>query len=274
MIVENQEKGLESKLALASFLQVNRNGNRNKRLTRERSEQNIKDNLVSVRGFKEHSLTALETKNEGSGLLITTDGWTLTAYHNVEKYFDEWKKIQEEKSPTDTGMDCWNRLTLKYGILRQNIHAAYPIDPTVCRFDPTLDIALIKAIIPRKPKPLRFRIAQEDLKVGEEIRLSALVNYSIYRRFGIVTDTNINQDIIDIKTLKVTHTVYDAFVTTAPVVHGVSGCAYTTLKGEYAGLCVFGKKDGSHSAGAKIRNILKLVEEMVCALDKEELYVP
>lgn len=268
MIEENPQRGLESIISLTLALE----GNRDKELTGQESEKNIRDNLVNICGFsgvKEHladGSTSMIDTGVGSGLLITTDGWAITAYHNIKKYIEDWKRISEEEPPTESNIHSWmNEMKLKYAFVDQR-RCAYPIDPTIYGFNPSLDIALVKAFIMKKPEPIRFRIAKRDLEVGDEIKLFGLRDQTLYNQLGKIILSRADVQINGTEAGKTMNTTRDTFLTDAYGVPGFSGGVFTTLEGEFAGIATYAQLNGGEmgrAGGAKVRNILDFVREMV-----------
>jgi hypothetical protein len=275
MIQENPQRGLESVMALALAFE----GNRDKKLTDQESAKNLCDNLVNVCGFKgiesilANGLINFKLKGIGSGLRITTDGWTLTAYHNIEKYVDDWKRIAKEEPPTDTNVLSWlYDMKHKYAIIDQK-KDVHPIDPTVCIFRSDFDIALIKAVIFEEPKPIRFKVASKDLAAGDEIQVFGLINQEQCNSSGRVIIPRREIQLKDFIAGEVISIVSDVFLTDAYGRRGYSGGVFTTAKGEFVGMPLHiqraGKEEVGLTGGANVKNVKELVKEMVYALGKK-----
>lgn len=271
MISESPEASLESKLALGSVM----DRNRNKDLDEAQSERNISDNLVVVTGFRGvgeqlANNLIMEARGVGTGLKLTTDGFVLTAYHNIQSYEDEWKRMLKENPPTHENITAWlDHMKTKYAVVDQRKNA-YPIDITIWAAVPALDVALIKAVIPNKPKPIDFRIAGKNLKKGDEIKLLGLRDQMQYHQYGKVISANFNPDINDEKTGEVVSTTYESFLTDAYGVPGFSGGVFTNASGEFAGLALYIRRNGDskigHAGGAKASNIVNLVNQLAQSL--------
>src|SRR3989344_1959486 len=269
MIQKTPRAGLESKLALKRVME----GNRNRDLTEQESERNIADNLVVVAGFDEidkrlaDGSVNMKTKGVGTGLQLTTDGFILTAYHNIQAYEEDWRRINETNPATEANVHSWMEdMKMRYAVVDQQRNS-YPIDTTFWTANPTLDIALIKAVILKKPKPIDFRIATEDLEVDDEVKLFGLREQRPYNKYGKVISASRDAPIRHAKTGKLVSTTYDTFLTDAYGTPGFSGGIFTTLHGEFAGLALYIQKNGNgqigHAGGAKAKNIVKLFEESV-----------
>jgi hypothetical protein len=274
MIQESPQAGLESKLALNRVME----GNRNRNLTEQDSEKNIADNLVVVAGFdgvNEHlpdGSANMKSKGAGTGLRLTTDGFILTAYHNIQAYEDDWRRIQEENPPTQANIHRWMEdMKSQYVVVDQN-RTAYPIDITCWAINPALDIAVIKAVILEKPEPVDFRLVTGDLQVGDEIKLLGLRNQRPYNQYGKVISASRDADINHPETGERQSTTYDTFLTDAYGTPGFSGGVFTSLRGEFAGLALYIQNNGNgqigHAGGAKASNIVNLVKEFAYELNK------
>ncbi len=270
MIQKNLEAGLESKLALERVL-----NNPGISLTEQESEEKIADSLVSVVGLGAiikklaYGSTVMESKGVGTGLLLTTDGWIVTAYHNIKKYETDWKRINEKNPPTEANIHAWmEHMKWKYAVVDKQ-GASYPIDIGFSATNPAFDIAIIKAVILKKPKPIGFKIAADDLEVGDEIKLLGLRDRIRYNQYGQVVSAGRNALI----TLKDDlSTTYDTFLTDAYSVPGFSGGAFITLHGEFAGICSYSQKDENkeigRAGGAKVRHIANLIRYAVYELNR------
>lgn len=167
MILESREAGLESVLALSSLVENNENDG----LSGQESENNMADNLVSVVGLNSihkplpNGSISMETKGVGTGLMLTTDGFVLTAYHNIQSYENDWNRIRDSELSTTKNVQKWmERMRWQYAIIDQN-NESHPIDVTLWATAPALDIAIIKAVIFEKPEPIRFNMTAEDSQI-------------------------------------------------------------------------------------------------------------
>ena len=271
MIVETAAR-MESILALSEALE-------GKDITEQESENNIADNLVSVVGFDGepscHADGSIRVKAKGActGLLITTDGFVLTAYHAISLYIDDWKRIRKEHPPTEANVNSWlEDVKMRYVIVDQN-RGVYPIDVTFYARDPFRDIALIKAVNFRKPKPVPFLTATRDLEVDDTIKLLGLKDQRPHNQYGQVINASTDQEAKYIETGKKVFT-YDTFLTDAYAVPGFSGGPFLTSRGEFAGVALYSQLIGigeiGHAGGGKVRNIVNLVKIAVDELYKAE----
>ena len=274
MIQESPQVGLESRLVLNRVME----GNRNRELSEQESEKNITDNLVVVAGFDGISerLTDgsvnMKNKGIGTGLRLTTDGFILTAYHNIQAYEEDWRKINEENPTTEANIHSWMEdMKMRYAVVDQQRNA-YPIDTTFWATNPALDIVLIKAVILKKPEPINFRIVTDDLEVGDEIKLLGLKDQRQYNQYGKITSASRDVPRGYAETGELVSTTYDTFLTDAYGIPGFSGGLFTTMRGEFVGLVLYIQRNGNgeigHAGGAKARNIVNFVKESAYDLNK------
>ena len=268
MILQSMQQGLESLIALNLAIE----GNRDKKLTAEESAKNIRDNLVLITRLcdvpdqNENETVNLTVDETGSGMMITEDGWILTAYHNIENNIEEWKRLTKEMPP-EMHPELWLQDVAKnYMVLDQN-KQCYMIDITTSTYDPSFDIALIKAMTLRKAAPIRFRIEENDLEHHGKIELLGIDNQSLYQEQGKITSTFEDMKIGNYATGEITRTIYDTFITDAKGIPGISGGVLMNPEGELAGMANYiirrdSKKSGN-TGGAKIKNILNFVKNTV-----------
>ncbi len=239
-------------------------------ITERESENNIANNLVIVAGFDgiAEKLTGelfnMKSKGAGTGFQLTSDGFVLTAHHNIQKYEEDWRRINRENPPTEANIHSWMEdMKMRYAIVDQE-GRAYPIDTSFWATNPAFDIALIKAVTLRKPKSIEFRILADDLKVGDEIKLLGLRDQRPYNQYGKVISSSVD--------CKDTRPTYDTFLTDAYGVPGFSGGVFMSTHGEFAGLALYIQRNGTveigRAGGAKVRNIVQLVRESARELNK------
>jgi len=268
MIGEDCQTSLESIIALNMTL----NGNLDPALTDIDSERNLSKSLVSIS-------TALSTGNTqvsiGSGLMITTNGFILTAYHNIKGVEEEWKRIGRENLLTESNKDQWMREILeKYYVKDQNGNS-YPIDITFWGTNPDYDVALIKAVLNKRPRPIKFKVLKEPLQNGDEIRLVGFKNHALYTQLGKVTSNHYDAPITDDKNSPPIVT-YDTFLTDAYSVPGFSGGVFIDMEGRLAGLSVYGQKSNlvsqlAYAGGAKYDALDYMIKNAAYSLGKRQL---
>jgi S1-C subfamily serine protease len=276
-MIEGSEKDhLASVIALNMAL----GGNLEKDLTEQESERNISKNLVGVYAINEITSQAPGSfsfnGHGGSGLMITTNGFIVTAYHNIQGVEDEWRRINEEDPITQENVNSWiSRMRDRYCVIDQAGNR-YPIDTSFWATIPNMDIALIKAVTNKRPEPIKFRVVKDPLQVGDEVKLLGLRDHNPYNQYGKVIFGNYDAQINDQKG-QVQSVTYDTFLTDAYGVPGFSGGVFTDLRGGFAGLALYIQRDGTReigkAGGAKVKNIAQLVKETAYELGKIQLAV-
>lgn len=259
MINQLKKDQLEGIAALRRALK----GNPDSALTNQESEENIKRNLVGIFSVDDTAPKSSSGSDRiyGSGLRVTTNGFILTAYHNIQRI--NWYGLRNGIPETQENFDSWSsRMRECYYALDQEGERC-PIDPSFLATAPHWDIALIKIIKNKRPEPVKFRVVNEPLQVGEKVRLLGLLDNAIYNQLGEVTHT-----CCDVKLDNQTReTAQDTFLTNAQAAPGVSGGVFTDLQGRYAGLATYMAQDNL-SGGAKVKNIVQLIDRAAERLAK------
>jgi len=259
-------------------------------LSERESDLNLNNNLVTIGGMENlispEGVTDIYRKVKSSGLLLTTDGFVLTTYHNIREYLEEWDRITKEGMPNN--LREWSLdMRKKYSISDQYGHV-YPIDPTVKVIDPSHDIAIIKAFTGlKKPMPIYFNVMTQDLEIGDEIELAEMTqdleigdevelaeirNRELYNQYGLVIDSKRDveykypangNDLIPIE---------DTFLTDILAKKGDSGNIFKR-RGEFAGLASYklgeDPRETGYAGGAKINHILELGKVAVSEYEVE-----
>jgi hypothetical protein len=231
------------------------------------SEDSIFNNIVTVAMLKdapakkEGGLDSYKTKSLGSGLMITEDGFVITAYHNIEAYEDEWRMLNREKPRTMENFPEWIHMLRKKYIIINHEKTDYAIDIRFWAANRAYDIALIKAITFKQPRPIRFRMDISNLKKGDDIKLFSLRDQKSYNQLGKVITPSYEARIPSADGEDIVCT-YDNFLTDAYGVPGFSGGAFLRYDGRFCGLATHTTGEGKeveHTGGTKARNILRLV---------------
>ncbi len=268
MIQDSKEQGLESLLSFHMALE----GNGDESLTIDESERNIYENIVNIslsKKSKDPTLPNMEIVEKGlsSGLLITTDGFIITAYHSIQRYENDWLKIKQENPPNRKNRERWLTDIKKAYYIIDNDGNRYPIDITLWGRIPRYDIAVIKALIPERPRPIKFRVLEGRLRKGDEVKLFGIRDEKPYNQYGRVTNENCTSRVEDVGKIE------NTFETDAVGVRGFSGGVFITMKGELAGLVVCQKKPFLSKSlgvvsGSSISNILELIKKTGYRLGK------
>ncbi len=274
------EISLESRLALESAISGHND------IPTEESERNIANNLVEIYGVDEEkkllpngSVENIKNKNIGSGLMITTDGWIITACHAIEAFKKEVRRIERELTcltPAERNpYPLLTELMSNYKIIPQNneIKGVYSINPFLWYASPQYDLAFVKAVITgRKSEPIKFKVAHDEPKYDDEIILFGLRNGKPSPQYGKIIATDYNKMVENGNGLRIR--IDDMFVTDAYCIPGFSGGAITTLDGKLIGLVINAeipsvpKKLYRNTRGAKVKNIARLVSEGMKKLTK------
>lgn len=236
-----------------------------KNIPTENAEKTLIKNIVRISSYKEkevkkgNSLYNQVTQAYGTGLRITTDGFILTAYHNVENYIDDWKKINKQFPITKENKNFWiDEMKKKYFItdLQNNVYA---IDTTFLRSFPKNDLAIIKAVnLEDEPNPIDINI-KRSVSNGDYLKLFGITNKRMHAQFGRITSTDIGA--VDANG---SEAIYDSFQTDAYGIQGFSGGPIASLNGELIGITLYmsaaaGEPIGK-IGGAKPENIVKLIQ--------------
>jgi hypothetical protein len=261
MIEDTEKKHYESIVALNMALR----GNFEENLTEQESERNISRNIVGVYAIDEFTSSeeAFNFNGQGgSGLMITTNGWVITAYHCIAHADAEWKRIVKEEPVTNENVSSWiHKMRDRYCVIDQK-GERYAIDISFWMADLNRDIALIKAVTGKRPDPIRFKVVDKPLSVGAEVKLFGLRDHIPYNQYGRVICKNCDAQI---KNGELESKVYDTFLTDAYAVPGFSGGVFTDLHGRFAGLELYSKKAGPGeigcAGGAKAKNISYMVNK-------------
>jgi hypothetical protein len=228
------------------------------------SEENVRSNLVTVTGLSSFDRIGADGSirvnctNMGNGLLLTRNGFVLTAYHVISRHIEEWKKID---LPTQENFPYWmNDVKETYSVIDQNGNV-YALDPSFYAYLENEDIALIKAFTFGRAQPVKIRFVDEDLKEGDEIKLFGLNDRILHSQYGKVTN-----EMVDV-VVNGTDIFRDSFMTDAYGIEGFSGGIITNMKGYVAGVTSYMEKEEGKVigkiGGAKARHVKRLLREVI-----------
>ena len=130
--------------------------NHMKNIEKNESEKNIEESLIEI---------VVEGQHSSNGILITDDGYFLTAKHCVDKNL-------ERKS------------------IRLYDGQIYPIEK-VCAYAPNEDLALVKANIPNKCVPKKYKILENSLEIMNPlekipVNLMTRIDGKIIKKYGFI----------------------------------------------------------------------------------------
>jgi hypothetical protein len=237
-------------------------------------ENNIIKNRVLITGvandLKEFNSPYLKA-GSGNGLLLTTDGFIITAYHVIENYLKNWTELKRMMPSGTTEKLSWLEKLKPFYNVKDLQGKEHPIDMTCMAFNKKLDIALIKAVIQKKPEPIRYKFLGRDLTYGEDIKLVSLNQEMRHcEQFGKIVGPYLGSMKIGSPGTKNTE-IFDTFITDAYATPGYSGSVFTTLNWEIAGVASYisvptkTEKIGP-AGGSKIKNMITLVNKAICQL--------
>ncbi len=208
--------------------------NESRNLTPKTSLEQISNNLVEV------IVNTDNRKISGSGLMITTDGYVITAHHVIKEMIE-------------------NHGTAK---VRTRRGVVYPVPGESIWYNKNTDIAVIKA---RRPcahsEPIKVKVDRDSkLKTGEEVRVFGFLNGQEYNTLGVVTNPSYEW------TQEGGNVVYDLFQTDVRTKEGQSGGIVANGNGELIGIVVYSLKHSGEEigvlGGAKISNALAYINQI------------
>ncbi len=224
---------LESKLALVRSMRGD------SRISEKESEDNVLDNLVLI---SRHYLNGAYS-NMGNGLMVTTDGFIITAAHLSAEI-------------------CFNSEIYYIAINRRG--ERYLLDATSRVSDVDYDISLIKAYSSAKPEPIPFRI-NHRINVGNEVKLNVLLGPTF---FPFLYDNDVDGKIINLNFDAEMHDsardialfIRDSFCYSITAQVGCSGGVVTNSRGEIVGIHSYGAGYIPYSGGVAIKRAVDLVQ--------------
>lgn len=234
---------------------------------------NITKNLVEV-VLVEYE----EPQNRTNGLLLTKDGWLLTAHHAVQDKWKKWTRLfanpEFEKSPIISQLATFAQHCYvvvdgrEYPIDLHFLAGSQPGEPLNQEFKH--DFMLMKAVLPGPPEPTRIKVA-EGIQQFEPIEMAGYVDKKFTSIPTILTLGNRHDGY--------TRTVqaYELFFPDkAP--HGMSGGALINEFGEYTGMITMGYfepwihamtgiETGGIASGVIQREVQKIANGLVFSLE-------
>jgi len=207
--------------------------NESRGISTGQSLEEISRKLVEVRvyvGKKMHT---------GSGLLITSDGYIITAYHVIDDMIE------------------------KGGILEVRRQGApvREVDKKNVWYDKATDLAVIKIrSTSTLHAPSRIKVDLEcNLRIGQEVRIFGFRDGQKYNTIGTITDTNVSTSLKG-------EVVNDLFLTDARTLPGFSGGVAANSDGALIGLAIYGRHEPGKEVGtvgaAKVSNILTFINQI------------
>ncbi len=228
----------EEACSLAALYAFANTPNEARGISVEKSLEEITKNIVLVKIVDKNK----EDLYNGSGLMITTDGYVITAYHVVEDIPPNGKiiiKTGEKKEYIVSRQNgIWYNRNTDLAILKAKKHSLHPTP--------------IKALVDRK----------DALKKGCEVNVIGYRDGHVRNSIGIITASRLR-----CKFKGSDYKIHDLFETDVRGKCGQSGGAIINANGELVGIVIyaFGKinKELGWIGGARISNALKYVNQIV-----------
>ncbi len=222
------------------------------------SERNILDNMVWL---------SRDGSDFCSGLLLTSDGFILTAHHCIDRYEPAWiasLQVMSLRSESEALMQELRsvRIHNRYGgifHLDEGFLATYPI----------YDLAVVKAEVPVSgSRAVRFNMALEDPEIADPVRLLAFEEGRLMIYEGNVIVPTIGSNYIDNTGAKMDPRVMeDILFTDVYIEGGFSGGVIIDASGALMGTNAWGTNLGISdediaSGHAKARHVDTLVRRV------------
>lgn len=249
-----------------------------KQLSDMEAEKNLEDNIVNLvnipGGMWDDEKQTYRKKSGvyciGTGLKITTDGWIVTANHNLRRYLNFWR-MGNGTNTINENEDLLSNRKNNLAIYTQD-STLHDIETSFLYGNQSLDVAVIRAAILEPPSPIPFRIVREDLKVEDKVRILAMEFLELFHQYGEVIDVYRELDIKGKEKKEGVLKIYKAFSTNAYGAEGFSGGVFENLEKEFAGLCSFKTgewaKGIGYIGGLQASNVIEVVREAAKQLEK------
>lgn len=204
------------------------------------------------------SLAHLPSDTACSGILLTTNGMILTAYHVVERWERDWMRLKE-MGPGGENFTSWARESDKYKATGRDLRH-HSIDTTFWVADPGHDLAIVHAVMPVEARPTGLRANLGEME-GDSMSFSfAGCVFGSYP--GVLHSASSDLRFRDGKT------VSDAFILLGKSCYGFSGGPIYGRSGKLQGVHIAGgilRPDRDLAVGVK----LKYARELVLRADAE-----
>jgi S1-C subfamily serine protease len=208
--------------------------NDSRNLSTDKSLEQISDNLVEVMVDSEGK------RSLGSGLMITTDGYVITAHHVIDEMISNGGRAR----------------------IRTQNGSTYPVSKENVWYNASTDIAVVKAAKSSAySEPVRVKVDQVcRLNRGDEVRILGFRDGQKYNTMGIITNPSHTWRQED------GNVVHDLFQTDARGKQGQSGGVIANGSGELIGIVVYSTRKGGEQigviGGAKLSNALNYINQI------------
>ncbi len=198
-------------------------------LCREDAQRNVAESLVELTYFGQHS---------SNGLLITNDGYFLTAWHCVQND---------------------GRYPLNQARVRLYDGTMYPVE-RICASSKSEELAIVKAAIPNTCTPRQYRFYNTNLLDNDAVVLLSRWNGNLVVKDGSITHANYKVVVtLQDHDCRVQGEYYNHFLTNHAAIPGDSGGTITTPDGRVAGLVSGGR--ALRSFNVKMIRMLDLIDK-------------
>ena len=215
--------------------------NESRGVTTAQSLEEISKNLVEV--YTRTNKGGKFKYYSGSGLMITSDGYVITAHHVIKDAVTNKGQI----------------------VVRDQKRRSYPVNPKNVLYDKRTDIAILKARkITAYPAPMKILVNQvDDLRKGDEVRVMGYRDGQPWNPIGVIKNPKTRWQITEDRVID------DVFQTDAKVLGGQSGGVVVNGRGELVGIVLYSKPVSGEEVGllggGKILNALIYINQIAAA---------
>ena len=222
------------------------------------SERNIMDSMVRF---------SRDGADFCSGLLLTMDGFVLTAHHCIDRYEPAWTASLQVMSLRRENEELMREL----GTVRvhNRYGGSFPVDTDFLATYAIYDLAVIKAEVPESgSRAVRFNMMLEDPEIADPVRLLAFEDGRLMIYEGSVIVPSLKSNYIDNTGAEMDPRVMeDILFTDVYIEGGFSGGVTISATGELMGTNAWGTNLGISdqdiaSGHAKARHIDTLVRRV------------
>lgn len=201
-------------------------------------------------------------KNQNaSGVLLTTNGLVLTAYHNIRGWEDHWEELKSMGPTPENVCQEFSRQNRDYALFNHK-RTQYDMNPTFYVTDPKHDLAIVKALMPYDPQPTGISLLTRELRDREPFLGSFYTEQSPETTVGIMLLESFDAPFDDGRTTP------DTFVAMGYSEEGYSGSPMINLEGQLAGVLIASGlwRDHEVMISSKAKYVRPLVERAVAQL--------
>jgi S1-C subfamily serine protease len=209
--------------------------------------QTVLENLVAIAEVKCREGDTFYTGKQGTGVMLTQDGYVLTAYHCIENFLPDWERLAKERPQNSKELAEWREHTKSNYCLFKKTEMGvdeFPIDFSNYALDEKHDLALIKIITGKEPMPTGVVLSSVEPNHNEPVSIYGLTKpgITVYTSTGLVRfywHDNFKITHLGEQERNKEFIVHDAFLTDARAVPMVSGGALLNSRGQFIGVVSF-----------------------------------